>query len=100
VAAVGKSGYLYALHRSDLTLRTRAGFAVGVVLTVPPYPYVRTTPKSPTGLRIHFRAPLNADEQHHLHYAEVALKDGKLVIKFVNTGTQNPCVSGIEIIPA
>jgi hypothetical protein len=29
----------------------------------------------------------------------VEVKDGKLVIKFVNTGTQNPCVSGIEIVP-
>jgi hypothetical protein len=31
---------------------------------------------------------------------DAEVKDGKLVIKFYNTGTQNPCINAIEIIPA
>jgi phosphoribosylamine--glycine ligase len=65
-------------QRDGTTLDTRPGYAVGVVLTIPPYPYVTTNPASPTGLRIHFRSQLTAAEMNQLHYCEVALKDGRL----------------------
>jgi len=41
-------------------------------------------------------AALKADIETH----DAEVKDGKLVIKFYNTGTQNPCINAIEIIPA
>ncbi len=58
---------------------TRDGFSVGVVLTVPPFPYQSTEPPSPTNLRILFRRPLTAAEEARLHFCEVAKRDGHLV---------------------
>lgn len=66
-------------QRDGTAFATLPGFAVGVVLTIPPYPYVVTNPPSPTGLRIHFRSALTADEMNQLHYCEVGLKAGRLI---------------------
>ena len=58
---------------------TRDGFAAGVVLTVPPYPYDDLPGADCKGLPVLFRAPLSAEEQDRLHHGEVALRAGQLV---------------------
>jgi len=78
---VDEWGALFAslVRRDADTLRTRPGYAVGVVLTVPPFPYDETTPPSPRGLPILFRSELTAQERRNLHFSEVAFKNGRLV---------------------
>jgi phosphoribosylamine--glycine ligase len=61
------------------TLPTRDGYAVGVVLTVPPFPYAAGYDRLSKGLPVIFRGDLAADDAAHLHYGEVALSDGQLV---------------------
>jgi phosphoribosylamine--glycine ligase len=64
--------------RSDSSFRTRPGFAVGIVMTTPPFPYARTMIPEPVGMPIVFTG-INEDDCRHLHYGEVGLKDGQLV---------------------
>lgn len=58
------------------TLDTRPGYAVGVVLTLPPFPYdePRCEP-----MPILFREPLDAEQRHHVHLAEVMHAHGELM---------------------
>lgn len=58
---------------------TRDGFAVGVVLTVPPFPYAAGYERLSKGLPVILDAELNEDDRAHLHFAEVASTDGRLV---------------------
>ena len=59
------------------TFRTTAEFAVGVVLTVPPFPYPQaTTPAD--GLPITLRNGLKPND-FHLHYGEVRKANGQLL---------------------
>jgi phosphoribosylamine---glycine ligase len=51
---------------------TRPGFAVGVVLTVPPFPYRYGYRELSRGLPITFDASLTAAERENLHFGEVA----------------------------
>ncbi|HKY90967.1 MAG TPA: hypothetical protein VJM11_08000 [Nevskiaceae bacterium] len=60
-------------------IATKDGFAAGVVLTVPPFPYEDVDECSPVGLPLLFREPLTPDEEDRLHHGEVALEDGQLV---------------------
>ena len=57
------------------TFATHPGFAVGVVLTVPPFPYAHATVPA-KGQPIVFRRPVD-DAQ--LHFGEVALEKGRLI---------------------
>ena len=58
---------------------THPGFAVGVVLTVPPFPYHHGYDELGKGTPICLPADLTADDRRHLHFAEVGLVDGQLV---------------------
>jgi phosphoribosylamine---glycine ligase len=57
----------------------RDGFSVGVVLTVPPFPYHRSQVDEPVGLPVLLDGGLGADDRTHLHYCELGLENGELV---------------------
>lgn len=62
-------------RRGDATFRTASGYAVGVVLTVPPFPYHVAHSAFGGGAPITFRHDMSAAERDRLHYAEVALEE-------------------------
>lgn len=61
------------------TFETRDGYAVGVVLTVPPFPYAAGYQQLSKGLPVILRPELTDADRAHLHLAEVAMQDGQLV---------------------
>ena len=66
-------------RRGDATFRTEPGYAVGVVLTVPPFPYNVSHSAFGGGAPITFRTGTSDAELDRLHFAEVArerLPDG------------------------
>lgn len=69
------------IDRSRTDFRTAPGCAVGVVLTVPPFPHAAADAENDPseGLPIFFRSALEHDERQHLHFDEVSLVDGNLV---------------------
>jgi phosphoribosylamine--glycine ligase len=68
-----------ALRKKQRTFRTRPGYAVGVVLSVPPYPYRYGYADISRGLPIVLDATLSDEERGHLHFGEVDRVDGELV---------------------
>jgi len=60
------------------SIATHDGFAVGVVLTVPPFPYAYGYEDLAKGTSI-LMPELSSAELDHVHYGEVALVDGELV---------------------
>ncbi len=71
--------FMRMLRRDSLRLHTREGFAAGVVLTVPPFPYRQGYEELSKGEPICFRPQMNAAEREALHFAEVATVRGQLV---------------------
>jgi phosphoribosylamine---glycine ligase len=67
------------LTRSTPGFDTESGFAVGIVITTPPFPYYRDTVPVPVGLPVLFDGDLSPAELRHVHYGEVALQNGVLV---------------------
>ena len=65
--------------RRAARIETAPGYAVGVVLTVPPFPYEEGYARLSKGLPIHFRADATAEELARLHLADVEWKDGTLL---------------------
>lgn len=67
------------IRRDSLKFATAPGYAVGVVLTVPPFPYggYPGLPSS-AGLPIRFRGRIDETERRHLHFDEVADIGGNL----------------------
>jgi phosphoribosylamine--glycine ligase len=71
---------LHRLLRRDSTeFATMPGFATGVVLTVPTFPYPQGYAETGKGTPIFFRDDMTEAERSRLHLAEVALQDGQLV---------------------
>lgn len=58
---------------------TDAGYAVGVVLTVPPFPYTDGYERLGKGAPIYIPDTLTDEERAGLHFAEVAMEEGQLV---------------------
>lgn len=79
---------LHAVHWDELLttlvtpqstrFATHPGYAVGVVLTVPPFPYPDGYDRLSKGLPICFDA-LSDEERARLHYGEVRMEHGQLV---------------------
>jgi phosphoribosylamine---glycine ligase len=65
--------------RTGETFTTRRGFAVAVVLTVPPFPYTAKQVPEPVGLPVLLPEPLDEEDRRHLHFGEVGLDGGELV---------------------
>jgi len=73
------------LRRDGLSFETRSGYAVGVALTVPPFPYRYGYAEISRGLPVAFDPSLSASERDRLHFVELALdQSGQLVA----SGTQ------------
>ena len=64
---------LRMVHGDGSSVATHDGYAVGVVLTVPPFPYSEGYVRLSKGVPIIIPGDLTDEERHHLHFAEVAL---------------------------
>jgi phosphoribosylamine--glycine ligase len=67
------------LGRSETRLPTARGYALGVVLTVPPFPYRQGYAELSRGLPIAFDPAMRSQQKDQLHFGEVAIADGQLV---------------------
>lgn len=67
------------IYRHTPVLPTHPGFAVGVVLTVPPFPYPDGYQRLSKGMPICFSSDLSDEEKGSLHYGEVAQPHGQLM---------------------
>lgn len=67
------------LSQNESSFRTRGGFSVGVVMTVPPFPYSDSYEKLGKGLPVCFRKQLTDCDRDSIHYGEVAMENGRLV---------------------
>lgn len=74
-------GDLFAamVSRSTSGFATRPGFSVGIVLTLPPFPYPRPQVEEPVGLPVLFDGELTDADRTNLHYCELGLENGELV---------------------
>jgi phosphoribosylamine--glycine ligase len=73
----GELFHAMATRTAD-SFRTHPGFAAGIVMTTPPFPYARSIVREPVDMPILFDG-ITDDDRRHLHYGEVRLKDGQLV---------------------
>jgi phosphoribosylamine--glycine ligase len=60
-------------------IRTKPGLSVGVVLTVPTFPYTSGYDETGKGMPVIFRDTLTEHDRDEIHFGEVALSDGELV---------------------
>jgi phosphoribosylamine--glycine ligase len=67
------------LRGDSLEIATAAGFAAGIVLTVPPFPYSHGYAELSKGAPVSFRATMTHADHDRLHLAEVALQGEQLV---------------------
>ncbi len=67
------------LRKDGLNIATRDGYAAGVVLTVPPFPYRHGYAELSKGFPICFRKDLGERDMASLHFAEVARAPGGLI---------------------
>lgn len=67
------------VRREGLQFPTRPGFAVGVVLTVPPFPYEYGYAELSKGMSIFVHPGMSETDRGHLHFGEVEMKDQRLV---------------------
>lgn len=71
----GWEGILRAMCGEERVIPTHPGYAVGVVLTVPPFPYL-AEPSPSRGLPISFRGDLSQEDRRNLHFGEVDFSGG------------------------
>ena len=67
------------VSRSAPAFAAAPGFSVGIVLTIPPFPYSRVEIDEPVGLPVLLPRDFDAEDLRHVHHAEVGLQDGQLV---------------------
>lgn len=71
--------FQHMLEKKNVTMPTKAGFSVGVVLTVPPFPYCQGYEELSKGEPIYIKPGLSCEDKDALHFAEVELVDGVLI---------------------
>jgi len=89
------------VSRSAASFATDSDFAIGVVLTTPPFPYDRKQIAELVGLPVLFDGPLSPEDRRHLHYGEVGLENNTLVTSGVSGWTmvvtgQGPTVASAQ----
>lgn len=67
------------LQRDSTETSTLDGYAVGVVLTIPPFPYTHGYEELSKGTPIFFRDDMTPEDREQLHLAEVAMHGKQLV---------------------
>jgi phosphoribosylamine--glycine ligase len=67
------------VSRQDTYIRTSDGFSVGVVITVPPFPYSTRYEELGKGMPISFDGEMTGDDRDAIHYGEVTECDGQMV---------------------
>jgi phosphoribosylamine---glycine ligase len=67
------------IGRDGRTLPTRDGYSVGVVITVPPFPYMHGYDSLGKGSPICFADDFEDADRDALHYGEVDMRSGELV---------------------
>ena len=87
------------LNKSSLFIDTDSGFAAGVVLNVPPFPYSYGYELLSKGLPILFQSSIIDSDKQYLHFNEVANHDGCLVTSGV-TGNVATAVGASDTIKA
>jgi phosphoribosylamine---glycine ligase len=85
------------LTRSSLNLLTNDGFAAGVVLTVPPFPYSYGYAELSKGTPILFEPSITEEENSRLHFSEVEQRDRQLFTSGVNGYVGTAIGSGVNI---
>jgi phosphoribosylamine--glycine ligase len=65
-------------NRTASSIRVKKGFSVGVVLTVPPFPYPDGYDELGRGTPICFRESMTDEDHASLHFGEVTKRDGQL----------------------
>jgi phosphoribosylamine--glycine ligase len=65
--------------RSGSSFTTRPGFAAGIVMSTPPFPYSRPDVNVPVGMPIIFDPTLSPEDLRNIHYGEVGLQNRELV---------------------
>jgi phosphoribosylamine--glycine ligase len=85
------------INRSLTGFRNSSGFAAGIVMSTPPFPYSRPFVDEPVGLPILFDEGLTDSDRRHLHYGEVGMRDGQLVTSGANGWTMVVTGTGASI---
>ncbi|MGZ8269657.1 MAG: phosphoribosylamine--glycine ligase [Methylophilus sp.] len=91
--------FIQMLNKTSLHFPTHAGFATGVVLNVPPFPYSYGYEILSKGLPISFQPTFTQRDQQNLHWNEVAKHDDCLVTSGV-TGNVATAIGYGETIEA
>jgi phosphoribosylamine--glycine ligase len=60
-------------------LTTRDGYAVGIVVTVPPFPYPDGYPELGKGMPVCFDDDVTAEDLDGIHFGEVRMQDGRIL---------------------
>lgn len=92
------SVFVKLLSGEDVCIDTRPGYAAGVVLTVPPFPYRYGYSELSKGLPISFHETMTDYDHLSLHLAEVALDGEQLVTSGVigNLGVATGAGDSVE----
>ena len=83
-----------------LRMDVEPGFAVGIVLTTPPFPYTRAQVPEPVGLPILLDDALTAADRRMLLFGEVGQEAGQLVTSGLYGWTMVACGLGADIAAA
>lgn len=67
------------ISRDGTSFQTHDGYSVGVVMTVPPFPYSQGYDRLGKNTPINFTDDLTEDDRDAIHYGEVAMHEGQLV---------------------